>query len=301
MADDAADGPLAPGGPGWLRAGLGGDHAVRIPGQPGRGRRRPGRRAVRPADGVRAEPGRPQPDGGPAGRGGLPAGHGAGAPAGPAGGGGADAGPDAGGLAARQPAAHRRRVQRRRLRAGVRHLLRPGAAAGHSGRRGVLPVHPPGRPVPGALCDLRRAEPDGLGRRLAALLAESPGLGPVRRLHQLPHLPLRGLDAPDVAGGAGGRLGRLLPLHPAVRQGAGRLSGPERPAGLPAGRGPGAAGLRRHGLRRPAHGGRQQPGRDGHGLLRAPVRRGHRLHRPHGPGVPRHRRRHRLRPDHVPV
>src|SRR5699024_12347254 len=51
------------------------------------------------------------------------------------------------------------------------------------------------RPVP---C-LLRPEPDGVGRQLAAVLAEPLCVGPVGRFFQQPHLPVGGLDAADLA------------------------------------------------------------------------------------------------------
>ncbi len=69
---------------------------------------------------------------------------------------------------------------------------------------------------------------------LAALLAEPLRVGAVGRFLQFPYLSVRSLDAAHLAGGPGGDLDGVVSLHPAVREGAARLPGPERPAGLPA-------------------------------------------------------------------
>ena len=202
----------------------------------------------------------PKPGGRPHRRGGLPADGGPDPPAGLACGGGGDGGARHARLAARQQGAHRRGLRWRRLRPGLSFADGCGPATGHTGRLRRLSVHPPGRPFAGALCRLRRPEPDGMGGRLADVLAQPLRLGPVGRFFQLPHLPLGGLDAPYLAGGALRRVDAVLALRPPVRQGGAGLPRPKRPARLPSGCGPCAAGLFRHSLGPPALHRPQQPG-----------------------------------------
>ncbi len=132
-----------------------------------------------------------------------------------------------------------------------------GPPAGDSRRFLRLSVRQAGGFVPGGAGGFCGAEPERLGGRLAALLAEPLRLGAVRRLFQLPNLPVCGLDAPDLAGGSNRGLGSLLALHPAVWEGASaplarsvrRVYRPVIALAL---------GLFRHGLCRPAHGGSKQ-------------------------------------------
>ena len=107
-------------------------------------------------------------------------------------------------------------------------------------------------------------------------------------------------DAAHLAGGWRGSDG-VVSLHPAVREGAARLPGPERAAGPPAYHRPVASGLFRLCLCRPAPGGPQQPRPDGYGLLPGSLCGECGLHQPQRPGIPGHHRWDGLRHGGLPV